>query len=102
VCGGFCSRGDPELFRPLIEDLVGHDPYMVMADYGAYAECQDRVSRAYSDADAWTRMSILNVARSGMFSSDRTIREYCRDIWKVEQVPVRLLSPEEVKSGVLQ
>jgi len=102
VRAGFFSRGDPELFRPLIEDLVGHDPYMVMADYGAYAECQDRVSCAYNDADAWTRMSILNVARSGMFSSDRTIREYCRDIWRAAPVSVRLLSPEEVKTGVLQ
>jgi len=102
VRGGFFSRGDPGLFRPLIDDLVHHDPYMVMADYGAYAECQERVSSAYNDADAWTRMSILNVARSGVFSSDRTIREYCREIWNVGPVPVRLLSPEEVKTGVLQ
>ncbi len=56
---------------------------MLLADYRAYIECQERVSQAYADQDQWTRMSILNVARIGYFSSDRTIREYCRDIWGV-------------------
>ena len=99
---GFFSRGDTALFRPLIDDLLTADPFMVMADYAAYAECQERVGRAYSDSETWARMSILNVARSGLFSSDRTIREYCEDIWTVTPQPIRLLTPQEVKVGVLQ
>jgi glycogen phosphorylase len=92
VRNGFFSRGDTELFRPLVEGLLTMDPYLVLADYPRYATCQERVSRAYRDPDRWSRMSILNAARTGKFSSDRTIREYCRDIWKVEPVPIRLLS----------
>jgi len=63
-----------------------HDDYMLLADYQSYVECQQRVSDAYRDQVNWTRMSILNTARTGRFSSDRSIRDYCRDIWKV---PVR-------------
>ncbi len=99
---GFFSRGDQSLFRPLIDDLLDTDPYMVMADYAGYAHCQERVGHAYGDRDAWTRMSILNTARSGKFSSDRSIREYCEDIWNVTPKPIRLLTPEEVKAGGLQ
>ncbi len=99
---GFFSRGDPELFRPLVDDLLHSDPYLALADYGAYAECQRQVSAAYGDIDHWTRMSVLNAARSGKFSSDRTIREYCEDIWRAEPVPIRLLSQEAVKAGFLQ
>ena len=99
---GFFARGDVELFQPLLDSLLGYDPYFVMADYGAYAECQRDVSRAYADQEQWSRMSILNSARSGKFSSDRTIREYCREIWAVEPVPIRLLSPHEVKAESLQ
>jgi starch phosphorylase len=92
IRNGFFSRGDTELFRPLVEGLLTMDPYLVLADYPLYAECQERVSQAYRDPDHWSRMSILNAARTGKFSSDRTIREYCDDIWKVEPVPIRLLS----------
>jgi starch phosphorylase len=102
VRSGFFSRGDTSLFRPLLDNLVYHDPYLVLADFSAYRECQQRVSAAYTDMDSWVRMSILNSARSGMFSSDRTIREYARDIWHARPVPVRLLSEEEVKVGFLQ
>jgi starch phosphorylase len=56
---------------------------MLLADFRAYVDCQERVSQAYADQERWTKMSILNVARIGYFSSDRTIREYCRDIWGV-------------------
>ncbi len=73
-----------------------------MADFSPYLDGQQIVSAAYTDVDSWVRMSILNSARSGMFSSDRTIREYARDIWHARPVPVRLLSEEEVKVGFLQ
>ncbi len=102
IRSGFFSRGDTELFRPLIDGLVYHDPYLVFADFDAYAQCQQDVSAAYQDVDRWTKMSILNAARSGKFSSDRTIREYCEHIWKAPSVPVKLLSQEEVKVGYLQ
>jgi starch phosphorylase len=87
VSSGAFSGGDRELFRPLVESLLDRDEYMVLADFASYLECQDRVDRAWRDADAWTRMSILNGARAGRFSSDRSIREYGRDIWGVDIVP---------------
>jgi starch phosphorylase len=102
VGSGFFSRGDTGLFRPLLDTLAHHDPYLVLADFCAYRDCQRHVDEAFRDREAWTRMSILNSARSGLFSSDRTIREYCRDIWRARPVPVRLLSEEEVKVGYLQ
>ncbi|HTE41488.1 MAG TPA: glycogen/starch/alpha-glucan phosphorylase [Steroidobacteraceae bacterium] len=102
IRNGFFSRGDPELFKPLIDGLMYHDPYLVFADFQSYADCQQSVSNAYADRDLWTRMSILNSARSGLFSSDRTIREYCRDIWHASPVPIRLLTQEEVKVGFMQ
>ena len=98
---GFFSRGNSAQFQPLIDNLVYHDPYFVFADYQSYADCQTLVDSTYRDREAWTRMSILNSARSGKFSSDRTIREYCEDIWKAKAVNVQLLSQEEVKAGFL-
>ena len=100
--GGFFSRGDTELFRPLIDGLLRHDPYLVMADYQAYADCQRQVSQAYGDAEHWARMSILNTVHSGKFSSDRSIRQYCDAIWKTEGVPIKLLSQADVRVGVIQ
>ena len=95
IRSGFFSRGDPELFRPLIDGLLYQDPYLLLADFQSYIDCQNRVSEAYRDTDRWTRMSILNSARSGKFSSDRTIREYCSDIWRVKAVPIHLLTHAE-------
>ncbi len=86
IAGGFFSNGDRDIFRPLIDSLLNHDEYMLFADYPSYVDCQQRVSDAYRDRDSWTRMSILNTARVGRFSSDRSIREYCRDIWCIEPV----------------
>jgi starch phosphorylase len=90
IGGGFFSHGDAGLFRPLVDALLERDEYLLCADYASYVACQDTVSAAYADPAVWTRMAILNVARMGKFSSDRTIAEYCRDIWKVQPVPVTL------------
>jgi starch phosphorylase len=87
IGSGFFSNGDRELFRPLVDALLDRDDYMLLADYQPYVECQQRVSQAYGDQKSWTRMSILNSARVGRFSSDRSIREYCRDIWNVSPLP---------------
>jgi len=95
IRSGFFSRGDTELFRPLIDGLLYQDPYLVLADFQSYLECQAEVSKTYDDSERWTRMSILNTARSGKFSSDRTIHEYCADIWGVKPVPIHLLTHAE-------
>jgi len=89
VSGEF-SHGDRSLFAPLYNSLLNKDEYLLLADYQSYIDCQDEVSAAYRDQDAWTRMSILNVARMGKFSSDRSIRDYCSDIWKTWPVKVEL------------
>jgi starch phosphorylase len=86
---GHFSRGDREVFWPLLENLGRHDPYLVLADYASYMACQERVSAAWRDTERWTRMSILNTARSGKFSSDRAIREYCDEIWDLAPVRVK-------------
>lgn len=93
LSNGTFSKGDRELFQPLVDELLNRDTYMVLADFRAYTDTQAKAGSAFQDAAAWTRMSILNTARSGVFSSDRAIRQYCEDIWKV---PVR--QPEIVLS----
>jgi starch phosphorylase len=90
IASGHFSHGDSALFRPLIDSLVHHDDYFVMADFQSYIDCQKEVSRAWADPHHWTKMSILNTARMGYFSSDRTIRDYSRDIWRAEPNPVQL------------
>jgi starch phosphorylase len=87
INSGLFSHGDTELFRPLTENLLHHDPFMVLADYQAYVHRQSEVNHAWHDQKHWNRMSILNVARMGKFSSDRSIRQYCEEIWKVEPMP---------------
>ena len=69
---------------------VWHDPFFLLADYQSYVDCQDQVSALWSDQESWTRKSILNVARMGKFSADRSIGEYCEQIWKVEPVHVEV------------
>jgi starch phosphorylase len=88
IAGGVFSGGDRGAFEPVVRSLRERDDYMLFADYRSYVECQQRAGAAYADPDRWTRMSILNVARMGYFSSDRAIREYCEDIWKVEPAVV--------------
>jgi starch phosphorylase len=85
------------LFQPILDTLLGTDRYFHCADFAGYLECQGRVAETYRRPDDWTRLSIRNVAGMGPFSSDRTVREYARDIWRVEPVPVSLESPEGVR-----
>ncbi len=85
---GLFSRGDRELFRPLLDSLQWRDEYLVIADFPSYLACQERVSETFGKPQEWTEKSILNVARMGKFSSDRAIREYCEDIWKVKPVHI--------------
>jgi starch phosphorylase len=90
LANGEFSHGDRTLFEPLLQSLLTRDEYMLLADYQSYIDCQDSVSAAYRDRDRWTRMSMLNVARIGKFSSDRSIRDYCADIWKSWPVKIEL------------
>ena len=83
IGSGLFSNGDRDLFQPLVQSLLDRDEYMLLADYQPYLDAQQRVSDAWRDRPEWTRMSILNCARVGRFSSDRSIREYCRQIWNV-------------------
>ncbi|WP_455196613.1 glycogen/starch/alpha-glucan phosphorylase [Kaarinaea lacus] len=96
ISNGFFSSGDTELFKSLMDNLLHHDPYMVLADYASYAHCQAHINNVYLDQDNWARMAILNCARSGKFSSDRSIQEYCKDVWKVSPQPIRLMSSADV------
>jgi starch phosphorylase len=88
IASGTYSGGDRHLFEPMIDSLLNDDPFLVLADYQAYVNCQERVSEAFADRERWIRMSIVNTANSGKFSSDRAVREYCEGIWNV--VPVRV------------
>lgn len=88
IGSGALSNGDETLFRPIVDNLLWHDPFLVLADYQSYVECQERVSALWLDPAEWTRKSILNVARMGKFSSDRSIRDYCEQIWKVKPLEV--------------
>jgi starch phosphorylase len=99
IASGDFSFGNPDLFQPIVDSLLNQDEYMLLADYQDYVNCQEKVSQAYRDTKSWTRMSILNAARMGMFSSDRTIREYCRDIWKVQSVKVELEEYDQATAG---
>jgi starch phosphorylase len=97
---GVFSNGDADLFRPLVDSLLLHDEYLLLHDYRSYVSCQERVSRHYADRDAWLRSSILNTARSGKFSSDRAIRQYCEEVWNVQ--PVVANSNIDVKTCGMQ
>ena len=87
---GHFSNGDGELFRPLLDNLTGNDPFFVMADFADYLRAQEAVSLAWTDRMHWNRMSLLNTARTGFFSSDRSIAEYCKNIWNVEALNVEI------------
>ena len=83
IRGGHFSKGDKFIFSPLMDSLIHHDPFCVMADFDDYCDAQDRVSNTWKDRDKWNEMSLLNIARSGFFSSDRSIRDYCNSIWDI-------------------
>ena len=86
IAAGGLADGNTGLFKPLVDNLLNDDPFLVLADYQAYVDAQDAVSALWRNPEAWTRASILNTARMGKFSSDRSIRDYCRDIWNVTSV----------------
>jgi glycogen phosphorylase len=88
IASGEFSRGDTALFRPLIDSLLSYDPFLVLADFRSYIDCQETVNQAFQDQDRWTRMSILNTAHSGKFSSDRSIREYAAEIWTTHSIEI--------------
>lgn len=91
IATGYFSPTEPDRFQAIIDTLTTHgDNYMVLADYAAYVECQERVAELYRDQESWTRKTILNTANMGKFSSDRTIREYAQEIWQAEPVDVEL------------
>jgi len=105
IAAGMFSPHEPELFRPLVDGLLQHDQYLVLADYQAYVERQDELEQVYRDEERWTRMSILNTARCGYFSSDRSIHEYATKIWQVGAVDVdawrkRGSRPEQRERGI--
>lgn len=88
IASGALAGGDTKLFRPLVDNLLWQDPFLLLADYQSYIDCQAEVSNLWRDSAAWARKSILNVARLGKFSSDRAIREYCEQIWNIQPLPV--------------
>lgn len=100
IRSGYFSHGDRDLFQPLVDQLLQADSYFLLADYQAYIDCQDTVGQAFQDQDTWTRTAILNVARIGPFSSDRAIRDYCREIWKVDPVSIHLEEYQQDKASL--
>jgi glycogen phosphorylase len=98
IADGTFSDGDTNLYQPILEELTTRDAYMVLEDFRSYVTVQDELEHVYADQDRWTRMSILNVARSGFFSSDRAIREYAERIWHVS--PMEVSEKNTVLDGV--
>ncbi len=90
ISGGLFSNGDTNLFRPIVDSLLYQDEFLLLADYASYIAGQEQVDQVYRNQEQWTRWSILNTARCGFFSSDRTIRQYCQEIWQVTPVAVSL------------
>lgn len=90
ISRGVFSENNQSLFSMMVENLLDRDDYMLLADYQAYIDCQEEVSKAYLNEEVWATKSVLNVARMGKFSSDRSIADYLKDIWKVAPVNVKL------------
>jgi starch phosphorylase len=90
LAGGRFSPHESGRFHPIVDSLLNHDEYFLLADYRDYVECQSEVGRTWQNHKRWREISILNTARSGFFSSDRTIQEYNRDIWKATPIKVKV------------
>lgn len=88
IVSGKLSGGDTQLFRPIYNNLLQQDPYLLLKDFQSYIDCQNEIHEVWKRPEEWTRKSILNVANIGKFSSDRSIREYCDNIWRVEAVKI--------------
>ncbi|XP_064515717.1 glycogen phosphorylase, liver form [Pseudopipra pipra] len=99
IKSGFFSPNEPNLFDDIINMLFHHDRFKVFADYEAYVKCQEKVSELYLNSKAWTKMVIRNIAAAGKFSSDRTIKEYARDIWHVEPSDLKIPPPNEPRDA---
>jgi starch phosphorylase len=99
INNGFFSPKNPDLFKDVVNVLLNHDRFLVLADYDDYIKCQEKVSEMYTNPEEWTKMAILNIASSGKFSSDRTISEYAREIWGVEPSWERMPAPHEPKDN---
>ena len=98
VGSGFFSPAEPTLFQPIISMLLEQgDHFMVLADYADYIRCQEKVAALYQDPDEWTRHAIINVARMGKFSSDRTIQEYADEIWNIKPINIDLPDTDTLK-----
>ncbi|XP_010114015.1 PREDICTED: glycogen phosphorylase, liver form-like, partial [Chlamydotis macqueenii] len=99
IRSGFFSPEEPDLFKDVVNMLFHHDRFKVFADYDAYVKCQEKVSELYLNSKAWTKMVIKNIAAAGKFSSDRTIKEYARDIWRVEPSDLKIPPPNEPRDA---
>jgi starch phosphorylase len=88
ISDGVFSPGDKNRFRPILDSLSRSDWFLVLKDFASYVACQERVSQLWRDPERWTRMSILNTAGMGKFSSDRCAMEYCKEIWNVAPTPI--------------
>ena len=84
IASGYFSGGDTNVFKPIVDSLLNEDRYFLLADFASYVKTQEYIQKVYKDSDAWTKISILNVARMGYFSSDRAIKEYCEEIWNAK------------------
>jgi len=102
IRNGHFSPGDRYLFQPIVDSLLYGDHYRLLADFQSYVDCQSLVNDAYSNPEKWSRMSILNVARTGKFSSDRSIEEYADTIWRVKPVKISILTKEQINAAILQ
>lgn len=88
IASGAFSEGDRSVFEPVVSNLLHEDRFLVLADFQAYVDAQARVDAAYADTEAWTRSAIINVARAGFFSSDRSMRDYLDRVWHANPVPL--------------
>jgi starch phosphorylase len=89
ISRGDYSEGKSFAFGHVVDSLLTHDPYMVLADFASYIAVQDQVDEVWADPDRWGRMVVHNIARSGYFSSDRSIRDYLDRVWHTPAIPVR-------------